>query len=333
MGKVLFSGTRPSGSLTIGNYLGAMTQWKKYEADYESLFCVVDLHVLSEPTRPDELRDRTLEVLCLYVACGLDPDRSIIFAQSQNPHHAELAWILFGSTACGDLTRMTQFKDKSGKTSHVTAGLLSYPVLMASDILLYQTDVVPVGDDQVQHVELCRGIARRFNSDYGTVFTIPESLTPSSGGRVRSLGDPSRKMDKSDTNARNIIKLLDSADEVRTKLRKAKTDSTSSFAVDDPDEGIANLVMLMALTTDTSVQSVLDQYRPRGYGALKTDLADAVIELLTPIQRRYAELREDEEILRGMMRTGAERAVERSEKTIRSVRHACGLAAGGFGAA
>ena len=333
MKRVLFSGTRPSGSLTIGNYLGAIGQWKTYEADYESLFCVVDLHVLSEPANPEELRNRTLEVLCLYMACGLDPDRSVIFAQSMNPHHAELAWILFGSAAYGDLTRMTQFKDKSRNTGYVPAGLLNYPVLMASDILLYRTNVVPVGDDQVQHVELCRDIARRFNSDYAPVFTIPAVMTPSSGGRVRSLGDPSRKMDKSDTDTRNIIRLLDTDDEIRVKLRKAKTDSTGNFPVDDPNEGIANLVTLMSLVENRAVEDVVEMYRPKGYAALKSDLADAVIEFLRPVQSKYRELRDDEGRLSELLRIGAEQAVARSTETMRDVRRACGLAAGGFGAA
>ena len=333
MKKVLFSGTRPSGSLTIGNYLGAIAQWKQHEQDYESVLCIVDLHGLSVPGKAHELREKTLEVLCLYLACGLDPDKSTIFIQSQNPHHAELAWILNGFVSYGELTRMTQFKEKSRSAKRVTAGLLNYPILMAADILLYQTDLVPVGEDQVQHIELCRAVARRFSSEYGDVFRIPEGRVPEQGGRIRSLGDPARKMDKSDPNGRNVIRLLDSAGEVRSKIMKAKTDSRGDFAIQNADEGITNLVTMMALLSGCTTGAIADEYRAKGYGKLKSDLAEAVIAFLAPIQRRFHAIRDDRSLVERVMAEGRRRAIERSSKTMALVRSACGLVGADLGAA
>jgi tryptophanyl-tRNA synthetase len=325
MRKVLFSGTRPSGSLTIGNYFGAISQWKQYENEYDCVFCIVDLHGLSVPRSPDDLRQKTLEILCLYVACGLNPQRSTIFIQSQNPHHAELTWILNGLTLYGELLRMTQFKEKSRSSKGISAGLLNYPILMAADILLYQTDLVPVGEDQMQHIELCRSIARRFGREYGEVFRTPEGRIPAQGGRIRSLGDPRRKMDKSDPNLRNIIRLLDSPEEVKSKIMKAKTDSRGDFNIADQDEGIANLVTMMALLLGTTHKAVVNDYEGRGYGALKKDLADAMIAFLEPVQRRFHAIRDDRALITGVAAEGRQRAIERSSRTMVKVREACGL--------
>jgi tryptophanyl-tRNA synthetase len=329
MRSVLFSGSKPTGELTIGNYLGAIKAWVGFQDAYDAVFCVVDLHALSVPQDPMELRERTLRFLCLYAACGLDPARSTVFLQSQNPFHAELAWLLNGCTQYGELTRMTQFKDALARGKPATAGLLNYPVLMAADILLYGAELVPVGADQKQHVELTREIAQRFNARYGETFILPMPFIPSSGARIRSLSDPSRKMDKSSPDPRTYLSLLDGPEAVRAKLQKAKTDSAGTFPIDDESEGIANLVTIYAELAGTAREKVADEYRGRGYGAFKRDLADLVTATLAPIQERYERLRADAAGLERLMRTGAAKAVERSRPMMRRVREAVGLQPGG----
>jgi tryptophanyl-tRNA synthetase len=326
MRKVLFSGTKPTGVLTIGNYLGAVKNWLAFQDEYDSLFCVVDYHALTEPQDPALLRERTLQFYCLFIACGLDPVRSTIFLQSQNPFHTELAWILNGCTQYGELTRMTQFKDRAGKGGSVTAGLLNYPILMAADILIYGTALVPVGADQKQHVELTREIAQRFNSLYGETFALPEPLIPRSGARIRSLTDPSRKMDKSDPDPRTYVSLLDSPDEVRAKLRKAKTDSAGSFPIDDEAEGIANLVTIFSELTGRGRADIAAAYQGKGYGALKVDLAECIVQFLGPLQERYGRLRGDAGAMEREMAAGRERAVEKAAGMMKKVRAAVGVA-------
>jgi len=280
---------------------------------------------MSTPTDPVKLRDKSMEFLALYIACGLNPEASTLFVQSQNPHHTELAWILTSCTAYGDLTRMTQFKDKSSGKRHVTAGLLNYPILMAADILLYGTELVPIGEDQVQHLELTRSIAKRFNSEYGEAFRIPQKLTPKSGGRIRNLRDPRRKMDKSHTNARTYIALTDSADTVRSKVMKAKTDSTGNFDIGDPDTGISNLVTIMSVLTSSTPQAVVAEYAEGGYGEFKVDVAEAINDCLEPIRAQYPKLRADRSELERLLKIGREKALARSEPCIKRVRELCGL--------
>jgi tryptophanyl-tRNA synthetase len=326
MRKVLFSGSAPSGELTIGNYLGAIRNWLSFQEEYDSVFCVVDLHALTEPVDPALLKERTLQFFSLFIACGLDPSASTIFLQSRNPFHTELAWIFNACTQYGELTRMTQFKDKAAKRKSVTAGLLSYPVLMAADILLYGTALVPVGADQKQHVELTREIAQRFNSFYGETFTLPEPFIPKSAARIRNLLDPTRKMDKSDPDPRTYISLLDGPDAIRSKLQKAKTDSTGSFRIDDAEEGIANLVTIYAELEGRPKKDVAAGYQALGYAAFKRDLAERVIETLRPIQERYKRLRQDGGTLEKVMDAGREKAIERAGVMMEKVRAAVGLA-------
>lgn len=323
--KTLFSGTAPSGMLTIGNYIGAFKQWLRFQDEYESLFCIVDLHALTSPQDPATLRARTLDFFALFIACGLDPEKCTVFVQSHNPFHTEMAWILNGCTSYGELTRMTQFKDKASRSRSVTAGLLNYPILMAADILLYATSLVPVGADQRQHVELTREIAQRFNATFGTTLAIPEAFIPEDGARIRSLLDPVRKMDKSDPNPRTYISLLDSAEEVRAKIQKAKTDSLGTFPIHDESEGIANLVTIYASLTGGSREGIVARYQGRGYAPLKADLSECIIEFLRPIQGRYRGIRSDAGALSRIAEAGRTKAIERSRQTMRDVREAVGL--------
>lgn len=241
MKKRLFSGCSPSGNLTIGNYIGAIKQWKENQEKYDSIFCIVDMHAITVYQDPKELLERTYNFFALYIACGLDPEKSTIFIQSHNPFHAELSWILTCSSLFGKLKRMTQFKDKS-KKHNVTGGLLTYPVLMAADILLYNTDIVPVGKDQKQHLEFTRDIAIRFNKTYSSIFKIPEEYIPETGGKIMNLQDPTKKMDKSNNNPKTYISLLDSEDEIISKIMKSKTDSEGKFDISDKECGINNLL-------------------------------------------------------------------------------------------
>lgn len=325
MRKVLFSGSAPSGTLTIGNYIGAIRHWKRLAADYDCLFCVVDLHALTVPRDPALLRRTALDFIALYAACGLDPEACTVFLQSQNPHHTELAWILNGCTAHGDLARMTQFKDKAARAKAVTAGLLNYPILMAADILLYGTSLVPVGDDQRQHLELTRTIAQRFHAAYGDTFVLPEGFIPESGARIRSLLDPSRKMDKSDPDPRGYISLLDAPEEVARKIARAKTDSAGSFSMDGT-EGIANLLTIHCELCGETAERIVERYRSRGYAAFKKDLADLLNAVLAPIQERFRAVRGDETGMEAILKQGKTKAMEKSKAVMERVRRAVGLA-------
>lgn len=325
MKDVLFSGSAPSGYLTLGNYIGAISQWKEFQNEYESIFCIVDLHAMTTPRDPVELKSKSLDFLALYVACGLDPDRSTIFIQSQNPHHTELSWILNCCTGYGDLSRMTQFKEKSSRTKQITAGLLNYPVLMAADIFLYNTALVPIGEDQIQHLELCRNIAKRFNTQYEKVFRIPDGFTPKQGARIRNLLDPSKKMDKSSPNERTYISLLDSDKQIRSKIMKAKTDSNGDFNIKDPNEGIANLVTIMSRLQGISTYDIVSSYQNKGYAALKKDLAEIVIDFLEHIRREYEYVRSDPGELDRLLKIGKKKAIDRSNEMMSKVKQACGL--------
>lgn len=293
MVKRVFSGVQPSGVLTIGNYLGAIRNFVKLQHEADCIFCVVDLHALTVPQDPKELHDATLDVARLFVACGIDPERATIFVQSHVAAHAELSWLLECNSYFGELRRMTQFKDKSAKNEVVTAGLFTYPVLMAADILLYQTDQVPVGEDQKQHLELARDIAIRVNSRFGQTFKVPEPYIPprSAGGRIMSLVNPEEKMSKSSDDPKSYIALLDPPDVVRKKIRSAVTDSGREVKYDEVNKAaISNLLVIYSLCSGQPIEEIEKKYGDSGYGQFKKDLAEIIIETLEPIQKRFEEL-------------------------------------------
>jgi tryptophanyl-tRNA synthetase len=326
---ILFSGIQPSGQLNIGHYLGAMKNWVRMQQDFDCMFSLVNLHAITVRQDPKELRNRSLDFVALYVACGIDPAQSIIFAQSDVPEHSELMWLLSCYSYMGELERMTQFKDKSAKnTDNVNVGLFSYPILMAADILLYQTKAVPVGADQKQHLELTRDLATRLNNLYGNIFTLPEPYIPRAedGGRIMSLLEPEKKMSKSDENVGNFIALLDSPDMIRKKLKRAVTDTDTSIRYDrDTKPGVSNLLTLLSGATGNSINALEASFEGKGYGHLKNDTAEAIVALLEPMQTRFYELRNDETELTRILRSGAEQARERAQTTLNRVKNAIGL--------
>ena len=324
---VLYSAVQPSGTLTIGNYIGALRNFKLLEQDYDCLFCMADLHALTVRQEPAALRRRTAELDALYIACGLDPKKNIIYAQSHVPMHAELAWILNCFTYMGELSRMTQFKDKAAKhADNINAGLFTYPVLMAADILLYQTDVVPVGADQKQHLEICRDIANRFNSIYGDVFRIPEPyISKSAAARIMSLNDPSSKMSKSGE-PDSFISVMDTPDDIRRKLRRAVTDSDGEIRVDAENKpGVTNLITICAAMSNRTPEQVCQDLAGQGYGALKDAAAEAVIATLAPIQAEHKRIMADKAYIADVLKDGAERASAIAFKTLRKVYKKVGL--------
>jgi len=328
---VVLSGCQPSGELTIGNYLGALKQWVNMQDSHQCYYMLVDQHAITVRPDAEALRKATLDGLALYLACGVDPQKSTIFIQSHVPEHAQLSWVLNCYTQMGELNRMTQYKDKSQKSeANMNAGLFTYPVLMAADILLYNADVVPVGDDQKQHLELSRDIATRFNNIYGDVFTVPEPFIPQSGARVMSLQDPTKKMSKSDTNPGNFVGLLEDPKKITKKIKRAVTDSDELARIyfDVAEKpGVSNLLSLLSSVTGNSIESLVPQYEDKMYGHLKGDVADAVVALLEPIQERYHQYREDQEFLNQVMRDGADKASERASKILASVYDAVGFIA------
>ena len=329
MKKKVFSGAQPSGELSIGNYIGALRQWVKMQDEYDCTFSVVDAHAITVRQDPKKLHDAIYNTLSIYLAVGITPEKSNLFLQSQVPDHAQLAWVLNCYTQMGELTRMTQFKDKSKRyENNVTAGLFDYPVLMAADILLYQADLVPVGEDQLQHLELTRDIAYRFNQLYGDIFTLPQGYVPESGARVMSLQDPLKKMSKSDDNRNNVITLLEDPDSVAKKLKKAVTDSDNPPVVRydwDNKPGVSNLLDLMSAVTDTPVEELVVHFEGKMYGHLKSEVAEAVVSFLKPIQAKYREYREDEAYLRSIFKIGAEKAHAKANETLRKAYDAVGF--------
>ncbi|MDI3317364.1 MAG: tryptophan--tRNA ligase [Bacillota bacterium] len=326
--KRSFSGVQPSGNIHIGNYLGAFRQFVQLQDSYEGIYCVVDLHALTVPQDPVELRAQIREVAAFYLAVGLDPSRSTLFVQSDVPAHTELGWILNCFTTFGELNRMTQFKDKSRKTGQesVSAGLFAYPVLMAADILLYQADVVPVGEDQKQHVELTRDLAQRINRRFGPLFRVPEPLIPPQGARVMSLDDPETKMSKSSETPASYISFTDSPDVVRKKIARAVTDSGREVAYDpERKPAISNLLTIFSGVTGRPVKDLEEEYRDAGYARFKADLAEAVVAGMAPIQRRLAEMEAEPGYLEQVLRQGAERAAAIAETTVRRVKEAVGV--------
>ncbi|RVU54909.1 tryptophan--tRNA ligase [Anaerosphaera multitolerans] len=325
--KVVYSGIQPSGLLTLGNYIGALSNFRELQEEYNCLYCIVDMHAITVAQEPKDLRKNTLDILSLYLAAGLDPEKSIIYIQSHVPAHAELAWILNTITSVGQLQRMTQFKDKSKRSKEVLAGILNYPVLMAADILLYQSSFVPVGEDQRQHIELTRDIAQRFNSRYSETFVIPEILVSKVGAKIMSLQDPTIKMSKSDPDKNSYILILDSEDETRKKIKRAVTDSIGEINYSDDQLAIKNLIDIYTAFSGKTSEEVVDYYKDLGYGVFKEDLGEVVVEGLRPIRERFKEIRSDGEYLEKVYREGAEKASYLANKTLRKVYRKMGFIA------
>ena len=328
--KVIFSGIQPSGTLTLGNYIGALRNFVKLQNDYDCIYCVVDEHAITVRQNPADLRRRCLELAAIYIASGLDPKENIIFCQSHVSAHAELAWILNCFTYMGELSRMTQFKAKSAAhEDNINAGLFTYPVLMAADILLYQTDLVPVGVDQKQHLELCRDIAQRFNSIYGDVFTIPDGYIPKVGAKIMSLQEPTKKMSKSDPEE-TYIALLDDPDTIRRKIRRAVTDSDGEIRFDPENKpGVSNLLSIMSALGAGDVEAIAADMQGMGYGELKNRTTDCVIAALEPLQAEFKKLIADKAYLQSVLDENAQRASYLATKTLRKVQKKIGFAARG----
>ena len=324
--KVIFSGVQPSGKLTLGNYLGALRNFGKFQDEYDCYYSIVDLHAITVPQEAKNLRANTLEILAQYLACGLDPEKSTIFIQSHVSAHTELMWILNTMTYMGELSRMTQFKDKSQKSeANLNAGLFTYPVLMAADILLYQTNLVPVGEDQKQHLELARDLAARFNNRYSPTFEIPEGYIPKEVGRVMSLQEPTKKMSKSDSNENAFILLSDDPDTIRRKIKRRVTDSEGVVRYCDEQPGIKNLIDIYTQLANKTVDEVVAMYEGKGYGEFKADVAEVIVEALSPIREKYLELLKDKAYLEQVYAMGAAKAEKQARKTLRKVYKKVGL--------
>ncbi len=318
--KRIFSGVQPSGILTLGNYLGAIKNWVTLQDDYECLYCVVDLHAITVRQVPSELRRHTMEALALYIACGIDPEKSCVFVQSHVPAHSELSWVLGCNTMFGELSRMTQFKDKSAKhADNVNGGLFTYPVLMASDILLYQTDLVPVGVDQKQHVELTRDIATRFNGVYGDTFKMPEPFFVKTGMKINSLTEPTKKMSKSDPNPNSYVAIIETRDETIKKIKRAVTDSEACVKYGEGKDGINNLMSIYSSFTGKDFAAIEAEFSGKGYGDFKAAVGETVADGLTPIREEYARLVKDKAYLEDVMKKGADTASYLARKTLSKV--------------
>lgn len=324
--KILFSGMQATGNLTLGNYLGALKNWITLNEEYECFFGVMDLHSITLRQNPTEFRQRARALYTLYVAAGLDPEKNCIYYQSHVPAHAELSWILNCYTYMGELNRMTQFKDKSAKhEDNINAGLYTYPVLMAADILLYQADAVPVGADQKQHLEITRDIAARFNGIYGDVFTIPEPYIGKAGARVMSLQDPEKKMSKSDENVNASIFLMDDKDTIIRKFKRAVTDSGSEIVYSEDKPGIRNLIDILSASTNQTTEDVVKAFDGKGYGDFKVAVGEAVADILKPLQERYQHLSKDKAYIEGRIKENDEKAAYFAGKTLRKVQKKVGF--------
>lgn len=326
---IVFSGAQPSGELTIGNYMGALRQWVQMQDDYDCIYCIVDQHAITVRQDPVQLKKRTLDTLALYLACGIDPEKSTIFVQSHVPQHAQLGWALNCYTYFGELSRMTQFKDKSARhAENINAGLFDYPVLMAADILIYQTNQVPVGIDQKQHLELSRDIAQRFNAIYGDIFTVPDPFIPKGGARVMSLQDPTKKMSKSDDNRNNVIELLEDPKSAAKKIKRSLTDSEEPPRVIydlENKAGVSNLLDILAGVTGKTIPELEAEFEGKMYGHLKGAVADAISDMLTKIQEHFNTFRNDEALLNKIMKEGADKARTRAQATLDKVYDAIGF--------
>ncbi len=324
--KIVFSGVQPSGNLTIGNYLGAIKNFSRFSEAYKTFYCVVDLHAITVRQVPAELRRRTYDTLALYMACGLDPDKNTLFVQSHVSGHAELGWILDCYTMFGELSRMTQFKDKSAKNAqNINAGLFTYPTLMASDILLYQTDLVPVGIDQKQHLELSRDIAMRFNQIYGDTFTVPEGYISTDTMKIMSLAEPAAKMSKSDANQNAVVYILDSKDDILRKFKKAVTDSEACVRYAEGKDGINNLMTIYKAFTGKSFEEIEREFDGRGYGDFKLAVGEACADGLAPVRAEFDRLIADKAYLEEIMKKGAQEAAYCARKTLSKVKRKLGF--------
>jgi tryptophanyl-tRNA synthetase len=315
----VFSGIQPTGDKTLGNYIGGFRQYAATQELGEAFFCIVDLHSITVDYDPQDLRERTLDLFAMLIATGLDPERSTVFAQSHVTAHAEASWLLSAVTSYGQLGRMTQFKEKADQREFVSSGLFTYPVLMAGDILLYQTDVVPVGDDQRQHIELARDIAERFNARFGETFVVPQGIFPEVGGRIMDLQEPTRRMSTTSGTPQGTVRLLDEPDAIRKKFRSAVTDSGSEVRRADDKPGITNLIAILAALTGESPDAIEARYDGAGYGQFKADVGEAVVEAVVPVQERYRELRADAGELQRLLAVGAGKAAEASAPTLEAM--------------
>lgn len=323
--KRVFSGVQPTGNIHLGNYLGALRQFVELQEEYQCLYCIVDLHAITVPQDPKELRKHILDVAALYLAVGVDPQKSIVFVQSDVPGHSELGWILTCSSYTGELSRMTQFKAKSQNKASAPAGLFTYPVLMAADILLYDTDVVPVGTDQKQHIELCRDLAIRVNNTRKKTFVVPEGRYLKAGARIMSLDDPSKKMSKSAENIHSRISLLDEPSKIKKSIMKATTDSEGIIRFDkDEKPGLSNLINIYSALSDKTVDEIVTMYEGKGYGDFKKDLVEITVDALAPIKEKFDEIRSSQELL-DILEDGAEKANAIAEKTMARVKENFGL--------
>ncbi len=323
--KRVFSGVQPTGNIHLGNYLGALRQFVELQEEYQCLYCIVDLHAITVPQDPKELRKHILDVAALYLAVGVDPKKSIVFVQSDVPGHSELGWILTCSSYTGELSRMTQFKAKSHNKASAPAGLFTYPVLMAADILLYDTDVVPVGTDQKQHIELCRDLAIRVNNTRKKTFVVPEGRYLKAGARIMSLDDPTNKMSKSAENIHSRISLLDDPSKIKKSIMKATTDSEGIIRFDkDEKPGLSNLINIYSALSDKTVDDIVAMYEGKGYGDFKKDLVEITVDALAPIKERFDEIRSSQELI-DILEDGAEKANAIAEKTMARVKYNFGL--------
>ncbi|HHD2753017.1 TPA: tryptophan--tRNA ligase [Clostridium perfringens] len=324
--KVIFSGIKPSGDLTLGNYLGAIKNWTKLQEEYDCYFCVVDLHAITVKQLPADLRRRTLEVLAIYIASGIKPEENTLFIQSHVPAHSEASWLLTCNSYMGELSRMTQYKDKSKKMGDsIGAGLFNYPVLMAADILLYNADLVPVGKDQMQHLELARDIATRFNNTYSPTFTIPDGYVPKEGAKIMDLQDPSKKMSKSDANPNGFILIMDEPNVIRKKISRAVTDSIGVVNYTDEQPGVKNLINILCAIKGYTPEEVVEMYNGKGYADFKKDVGDAIVEELAPVQEKVKALLSDKKALEEIYKSGAEKANYTAMKTLRKMQKKIGL--------
>lgn len=323
--KRVFSGVQPTGNIHLGNYLGALKQFVELQEDHECIYCIVDMHAITVPQDPKELREHILDVAALYLAVGVDPEKSIVFVQSDVPGHAELNWVLTCNSYTGELSRMTQFKDKSRGKESAPTGLFTYPVLMAADILLYDTDVVPVGNDQKQHIELTRDIAQRINNKYKKTFVVPEGRFMKAGARIMSLDDPTSKMSKSNENIHSRISLLDPPNKIKKSIMRATTDSDGIIKFDPENKpGVSNLLNIYSVLSGISIEDLEKKYEGCGYGDFKKDLVEVTVNALAPIQERYNEIRNSEELIR-ILEDGAKKADAIAQRTMKRVKDKFGL--------
>lgn len=323
--KIVYSGIQPSGSLTLGNYIGALSNFGQLQDEYNCLYCIVDNHAITAYQEPKNLRKNTLDVLALYLAAGLDPEKSIIYIQSHVPEHVELMWCLNTITSLGQLQRMTQFKDKAQRTKEVEAGLLNYPILMAADILLYNASYVPVGEDQRQHIEFTRDLAQRFNSRYSDTFVIPEIMAPKVGARIMSLQDPEKKMSKSDPDPNSYVLILDSEKDTEKKIKRAVTDSLGIIKYSDEQKGLKNLIDIYSVFTKKTPDEIVKEFEDKGYGEFKGAVAEVVNDGMRPIRERFNEIRNDKAYLESVYRVGADKARSIAYKTMSKVHRKMGF--------